>query len=113
MKMFDWAAELPVSITVCDNEGVIKYMNIKSRKTFSGDSKGELIGKNLKDCHSPESIVKIFQLLDTKASNVYTIEKNAKKKIIIQVPWYMENDVAGLVELSVELPDDIPHFVRD
>jgi transcriptional regulator with PAS, ATPase and Fis domain len=113
MKMFEWAAELPVSITVCDKEGIITYMNNKSRKTFSSDTDDKLIGKNLKDCHSQESIAKIFHLLDTKKSNIYTIEKNTKKKMINQVPWYEENEVGGLVELSVELPDDIPHFVRD
>jgi hypothetical protein len=88
-------------------------MNNKSRKTLGTDTDVELIGKNLKDCHSPESINKIFYLLDTKKSNIYTIEKNTKKKMIIQVPWYDENEVGGLVELSVELPGDIPHFVRD
>jgi transcriptional regulator with PAS, ATPase and Fis domain len=111
--MFEWAAELPVSITVCDKKGVITYLNDKSRKTFAKDTNDELIGVNLKDCHSPESTTKIFHLMDTKKSNIYTIEKRAKKKMIVQVPWYMENEIGGLVELSIELPDEIPHFVRD
>jgi hypothetical protein len=51
--------------------------------------------------------------MDTNKSNIYTIEKRSKKKMIIQVPWYMENEIGGLVELSIELPDEIPHFVRD
>lgn len=111
--MFEWAAELPVSITVCDKKGVITYVNDKSRKTFTKDADDELIGKNLKDCHSSESTTKIFHLMDTNKSNIYTIEKRSKKKMIIQVPWYMENEIGGLVELSIELPDEIPHFVRD
>lgn len=113
MKLNDWAAELPVSITVCDKKGIITYVNDKSRKTFSSDTDDELIGMNLKDCHSPESTAKLFHLIDTRKSNIYTIEKKGKKKMIIQFPWYKENKVGGLVEFSLELPDDIPHFVRD
>ena len=113
MKTKDWAAELPVSITVCDKEGIITYVNDKSRKTFSNDPTGELIGKNLKDCHSPVSTAKLFHLIDSKKSNIYTIEKKGKKKMIVQIPWYAENEVCGLLELSIELPDDIPHFKRD
>ena len=113
MKIIDWASELPVSITVCDKEGIITYVNDKSRKTFSSDTTGELIGKNLKECHSPESTAKLFHLIDTQKNNIYTIEKKGKKKMIVQIPWYTENEVSGLVELSIELPDDMPHFIRD
>ena len=113
MTTIDWAAELPVSITVCDKEGIITYVNDKSRKTFSSDITGDLIGKDLKVCHSPESTAKLFHLIDTQESNIYTIEKKGKKKMIVQIPWYTENEVSGLVELSIELPDDMPHFIRD
>lgn len=113
MTIIDWAAQLPVSITVCDKQGIITYVNEKSRKTFSSDTTGELVGKNLKDCHSPESTAKLFHLIDTQISNIYTIEKKGKKKMIVQIPWYTQNEVSGLVELSIDLPDDIPHFIRD
>jgi transcriptional regulator with PAS, ATPase and Fis domain len=113
MKTIDWAAELPVSITVCDKEGIITYVNEKSRLTFNSETEGDLIGKNLKECHSPKSTEKIIELMDRKESNIYTIEKYAKKKMIIQIPWYKENEVGGLVELSIELPDNVPHFIRD
>lgn len=113
MKNIDWAAELPVSITVCNKKGIISYVNNKSRETFSSDTTGELVGKNLKDCHSPESTAKLFHLIETQKSNIYTTEKKGKKKMILQIPWYTDNEVSGMVELSIELPDDIPHFVRD
>lgn len=113
MIMNDWATELPVSITVCDKNGIITYVNDKSRKTFSTDTDDELIGKSLKDCHLPESTAKLFHLIKTRNSNIYTIEKKGKKKLIVQIPWYQENYVAGLVEFSLELPDDIPHYIRD
>ncbi len=113
MTTIDWAAELPVSITVCDKEGKITFLNDKSRKTFSNDTTDELLGKNLRECHSPESTAKLFHLIDTRESNIYTIEKKGKKKMIVQIPWYRENEIGGLVELSIELPDEIPHFNRD
>jgi len=77
MKLNDWAAELPVSITVCDKKGIITYVNDKSRKTFSSDTDDELIGMNLKDCHSPESTAKLFHLIDTR--KVTTHPSKARK----------------------------------
>jgi hypothetical protein len=51
--------------------------------------------------------------MTTHQKNVYTIEKNGKKKIIYQTPW-MDGDVCkGIVELSLEIPFEMPHFKRD
>ncbi len=44
----------------------------------------------------------------------YTREKAGKKKLIYQTPWFdTEGAAAGIVECSMELPEEIPHFVRD
>ena len=40
------------------------------------------------------------------------IEKNGVKKIIYQSPWYKEGEYAGFVELSLEIPLEMPHFIR-
>ncbi len=107
---YDWAKELNCAVTVCDTEGVILYMNEKSKVTFSG--RGELIGKNLKDCHKPESWEHIQRMIASGESNSYTISKNGQKKLIYQTPWYKEGVVAGLVELSIVVPEEMPHFIR-
>lgn len=107
---YDWAKELNCAVTVCDTEGVILYMNEKSKATFSG--RGELIGKNLKDCHKSESWDHIQRMITTGESNSYTISKNGQKKLIYQTPWYKEGVVAGLVELSIVVPEEMPHFIR-
>ena len=107
---YDWAKELNCAVTVCDTEGGILYMNEKSKATFSG--RGELIGKNLKDCHKPESWNHIQRMIATGESNSYTISKNGQKKLIYQTPWYKEGVVAGLVELSIVVPEEMPHFIR-
>ena len=109
----EWVNELPIAITVCDKQSNIIYMNEKSMMTFSKDGGGNLIGQNLDNCHSISSQQKINQLLETESSNIYTIKKNNKKKMIIQMPWFLENKIMGPVELSVDLPENIPDFDRD
>jgi PAS domain-containing protein len=109
----DWTREFPASITVCDPEGVILTLNEKAREIFAADGGIELIGKNLLDCHPEPSRTKVAGLLRTQQSNVYTIEKAGVKKLIYQSPWYINGTFAGLVELSLPLPSEMPHFVRD
>ncbi|WP_298450704.1 PAS domain-containing protein [uncultured Prevotella sp.] len=98
------------AVTVCDVDGKILYMNEKSRATFA--KHGDLIGQNLFKCHSPESQAKIRELLATDGTNSYTIEKNGVKKMIYQTTWKRDGEVAGLVEISMEIPETMPHYVR-
>jgi len=113
MMDIDWVNEIPYAVTVCDKQGKILYMNEKSKIIFSKDGGENLVGTNLFDCHTPSSQSKIQALLDTRSSNIYTIQKNGQKKMIIQTPWFVKKEIQGLVEFSVELPADIPHFERD
>lgn len=111
--IIDWAKELNCAVTVTDKDGVIIYMNDKSGKTFEKWGGMGLIGKNLNGCHSPKSIETISKLLNNKETNVYTIEKGGVKKLIYQTPWYKKGEIAGLVELSLVIPFEMPHFIRD
>jgi len=113
MQEHNWVDSVPFSITVCDRNGVITDMNDKSAQTFAKDGGKELIGKSLFDCHSPRDNRKIEDLISSAAVNVYTIEKEGKKKLIYQCPWYQNGEVAGLVEISLPLPEAYPHFIRD
>ena len=106
----DWAKELNCAVTVCDTEGIIIYMNDKSKETFS--SYGDLVGKSLIPCHNENSKKMIAHLIETGGTNVYTIDKNGQKKMIYQTAWKQDGKVAGLVELSIVLPNDMPHYVR-
>jgi hypothetical protein len=45
-------------------------------------------------------------------AGIITIEKAGKKKLIYQTPWHTEGEYRGFVELSLELPAEMPHFVR-
>jgi DUF438 domain-containing protein len=110
--MFSLIKEFPSAITVCDKNGIILYMNDKSQKTFEKSGGNALIGKNLFDCHPEPSLSKLKSLLDKGISNSYSIEKNGIKKIIHQSPWFENGEYKGFVELSIEIPTDMPHFIR-
>jgi len=108
----DWFQETNVALTVSDKNGQIIYMNQKACAVFS--KFGEcLVGSNLKNCHNETSVQKMAHLLESGQSNIYTIEKNGRKKIIIQLPWSSNQAVEGLLELSIELPEEMPHHNRD
>ncbi len=107
----DWAQELNCAVTVCDAQCNVFYMNNKAKETFAAH--GNLIGKNLKDCHNSRSWKKIQDILRTGQSNAYTIQKNGVRKMIYQTPWRTEDGtVAGLVEISMVIPEDMPHYQR-
>ncbi len=108
----NWIKEFPVAITVCDRHGVILEMNDQSASIFQQEGGRELIGKNLLDCHPEPARSKLRELLATGKPNVYTIEKAGRKKLIYQAPWFQEGQYQGLVECSLEIPWEIPHFVR-
>jgi len=112
MNLHEWIKEFPGAVTVCDTEGIIIEMNDKAITTFESDGGSKLIGTNLLDCHPEPSRSQVVELLRTKKKNIYTIEKNGIKKLIYQSPWYNNGKFAGLVELSLEIPFAMPHFVR-
>lgn len=107
---YKWADEMNCAVTVCDAEGIILYMNKKSRETFA--KHGDLIGKNLFACHSPASQEKIRYMLRTGESNSYTISKHGQRKMIYQTPWRRDGQIAGMVEISMVIPEEMPHYDR-
>ena len=108
-----WVREFPGSITACDPEGVILEMNDRAAQSFAEQGGAGLVGSNLLDCHPEPSRTKLREILQSRQPNVYTIEKRGVRKLVYQTPWYAEGQYAGFVELVVELPADMPHFVRD
>jgi transcriptional regulator with PAS, ATPase and Fis domain len=108
----EWIQKFPAAITVCDAHGVILEMNDKAAKTFENEGGASLVGSNLMDCHNTTSRNRIKELLATGSKNVYTIEKQGKQKLIYQAPWFENGVCMGLVELSLEIPTEMPHFIR-
>lgn len=110
MENNEWAKEMNCAVTVCDAEGIIIYQNDKAVETYK--KHGNLIGKNLYECHSERSKEIIRHLLATGGSNAYTIEKQGVHKVIYQTAWKKDSKVAGIVEISMITPADMPHYVR-
>ncbi len=111
--MHEWVKEFPGAVTVCDAAGVVLEMNDRAAETFEKDGGRALIGRNLLDCHPEPSRSKVAALLASRQPNVYTIEKRGVRKLIYQAPWYRSGAYAGLIELSLEIPAEMPHFVRE
>jgi len=111
-SMENWEEGVIFSVTVCDAGGKILKMNEKARATFIKSGGKDLIGKNLLDCHPEPAKSKLKKMLETPYTRAYTIEKKGIKKLIYQTPWFKAGRPAGLVELSLELPAELPHYIR-
>lgn len=111
MEDIKWAEQLNCAVTVCDKEGIVLYMNERARATFA--KSGEMIGRSLIPCHNERSRAIIAHMLATGESNSYTISKNGQRKMIYQTPWRKDGEIAGLVEISMVIPEDMPHYNRD
>jgi transcriptional regulator with PAS, ATPase and Fis domain len=112
MNENEWIKEFPAAITVCDEDGILLEMNDNAAKTFESDGGRKLIGSNMLDCHPEPSRTKTERLLASREKNVYTTEKNGVKKLIYQSPWFKNGKYAGFIELSLEIPFEMPHFIR-
>jgi PAS domain-containing protein len=110
---FSWVKEFPGAVTVCDSEGIILEMNDRAALIFKEDGGRTLIGRNVFDCHPEPARSELAGLMKAHQRNVYTIEKNRVRKLIYQTPWYLDGKYAGFIELSLEIPFEMPHFVRD
>jgi hypothetical protein len=112
MKHLDWIKEFPGSVTVCDPDGNILEMNEQAAESFESDGGRSLIGSNMLACHPEPVRQKVEHMLASQEPNIYSIEKNGIKKLIYQSPWYEDGRYAGFVELALEIPFEIPHFLR-
>jgi transcriptional regulator with PAS, ATPase and Fis domain len=110
--MDKWTEGMQAAMTVCDENGKVLYLNEKAAQTFAKNGGKALVGTNLMDCHPEPARSKVKDLLANPRYNAYTIEKNGIKKLIYQTPWYENGKFCGYVELSMEIPFEMPHHVR-
>jgi hypothetical protein len=112
MGYSEWTKAFPGFIMICDTDGIILEMNDKAAEVYRTDGGRNLIGKSLIDCHPEPARSKLLLMLKTGERNAYTTERNGIKKFIYQAPWYDGGQLGGMVELALEIPFEIPHFVR-
>lgn len=109
-KVFDYLENVVFAATVCDREGIVLYQNAVARRRD-----GDVIGKNLYNCHGPKSGEKIRMMMETGMSNTYEYIQNGKNYFIHHTPWYEEpgGALSGLIEYEIEVPMNYPKFNRD
>lgn len=110
-ELAHWADDVDYAVTIADRHCRIIYMNRRSRDTFCKNGE-DLIGRNLLDCHPEHAQAIIRRLLSEGGSNVYSISKKGLKKLIYQSAWKINGEIAGLVETSMVIPENIKHFDR-
>jgi transcriptional regulator with PAS, ATPase and Fis domain len=113
MEKQNWSKYFPAAITVTDEKGIITDMNDVSIAGYQKDGGAKLIGSNAIDCHKDRLLLKVKKMYENHTLNVYTITKNGKKKLIYQAPYFVDGKFSGIVEMSLPLPEEIPHYDRD
>jgi hypothetical protein len=112
VKRHGWVEEYPGSITVCDRTGIILELNICAVRSLRAEGGRRLIGSNLMDCHPEPARSKLKRMMKNRQTNVYTVTKRRKMKIVLQTPWYKRNRYSGFVEISLPISGKIPNIVR-
>ena len=95
------------AVTVCDTECNIVYQNDRSL-----DVNGDMRGRCMLGCHNDRSRGIISRILEEGMTNSYTISKKGQRKLIHQTPWYRDGRIAGIIELSIVIPEQMPHYDR-
>ena len=66
---FDYLENVPnIAATVCDKEGIILYQNKRAI-----DRDGDVVGKNLYNCHGEKAGAMIRYMIESVESNTYQI----------------------------------------
>ena len=113
MQEHSWVREFAAGVTVCDAGGIIVEMNDRAAQTFKERGGRALLGSNVLDCHPEPARTKLAQLMEQRRASTYTTERNGRRKLIHQAPWFRDGQYAGFVEIVLALPEAMPHFIRD
>ena len=109
----NWPEEFGASVTVIDCDFTIVYMNEAAITTFAKRGGRTLIGTDVRLCHQERSVHIIEHILSTGEPHTYIIEKHGQKRLIHQAPWHERGEIAGVVEISFEIPTDMAHYTRE
>jgi transcriptional regulator with PAS, ATPase and Fis domain len=108
-----WTNQIDIAITVTDESGTITEMNHASIAVFAADGGAKLLGTDVLACHPEPSKTMLAEMYKKHQPNHYTIQKNGRKKIIHQLPLFEGSVFKGYVEISIPIPDTLPHHNRD
>ncbi|MBV5318885.1 MAG: PAS domain-containing protein [Desulfobulbaceae bacterium] len=105
---FDWVEHFPAAVSVCDTHGTLIAMNRLAMDNFGNYGGEALLGTSLFDCHPEPANQIIRNLLEQQRANTYYTEKSGVRKLVHQTPWYCDGQFAGLTEIIIVLPDQVP-----
>lgn len=109
---FDYWNEIFEPVTICDETGIILYMNQASINLFAKDDAKQLVGTNLLDCHPEPAKSMLSDMLENPRRNSYYILKNGIRKLIHQTPMYEDETFKGFIEISIPLETNVKEFIR-
>ena len=72
-----------------------------------------LLGTNVLACHPDPALASWKACWQSQTANAYFNTENGEKRFFFQSPWYQDGRYAGFVEISFEVPEEIPHFIRE
>jgi len=113
MSTGKWVKEFPAEIMVCDSGGIIHEMNVHAEMLFAEEGGRKLLGKDVLECHTDPARGKLAEMLEKQIPNSYFNTENGEKRFFLQSPWFVDDHYAGFVEISFDVPQEIPHFVRE
>lgn len=108
-----WVTDFPAEIMVTDTTGFILEMNASAETIFDADGGRRLLGKDVLSCHPESARIKLAGMMEKQKMNMYFNTEKGEKRFFFQSPWYRDGRFAGFVEISFEVPGEIPHFIRE
>jgi nitrogen fixation/metabolism regulation signal transduction histidine kinase len=99
---------LNAAVVACDPDFNVTYANPKCKRMFKTLLNMEnFVGGNMKDCHKPETMVKLEKLFaeyrqNKRKMDYYTMDVPAGTLTIVNVPCYDADDFVGVVEFIFE-----------
>ncbi len=97
---------LRAGVTIADQDFLITFMNDRARVFYAEDGGGELVGKNLLDCHNAEQTAVIreayarYRAGDLTPTRYHQAQKeDSAPESIVHIPLMVEGKFRGIAEL--------------
>jgi hypothetical protein len=108
-----WVDGFPGTITVIDAQGTIIDMNESAAQAFADRGGRGLVGASAFNCHPGPCREKLETLMESREKRIYTVLQGGRHKFVILAPWFVDGEYAGYLDMSLEIPETLPHFDRD
>ncbi len=99
---------LNTAVVACDSEFNVLYANPKCKEVFKTLLNVEnFVGRNMAECHKPETMDKLKTLFQDyeehkRKLDYYTMDGPEGKLTIVNVPFYEDDTLSGVVEFIFE-----------